>query len=85
MTEVNTPIASSVENRVNQAHAQIDKLLGRLRAMRQKLCPVPVAVQEQAMVAGKSSPTPLPEKMQDICQQLSNCHDELQEISSILF
>jgi len=36
-------------------------------------------------VAGKSSPTPLPEKMQDICQQLSNCHDELQEISSILF
>jgi len=37
------------------------------------------------MVVDKSSLTPLPERMQDICQQLSNCHDELQEISSILF
>jgi len=85
MTEVNTPIASSVENRVNQAHAQIDKLLGRLRSMRQKLCPVPVVVQEQAMVTGEIPPPPLPERMQDICQKISNCHDELQEISSILF
>jgi len=85
MTEVNTPIASSVENRVNQAHAQIDKLLGRLRAMRQKLCPVPIAAQEGAMVTGGRPPTPLPERMQDICQKISNCHDELQEISSILF
>jgi len=85
VAEVKAPVAPSVENRANQAHEQIDKLLGCLRAMRQKLCPFPVAVQEQAMVVDKSSLTPLPERMLDICQQLSNCHDELQEISSILF
>ena len=85
MAEVNAPVAPSVENRANQAHEQIDKLFGRLRAMRQKLCSVPVAVQEQAMVTGERPMPPLPERMLDICEQLSNCHDELQEISSILF